>query len=59
VFFTAALLALIIGFTRVYMGVHYPTDVIGGWMLGLAWAIVCGLICHRLQEKGLVEPEST
>ena len=59
VFITAAVLALVIGFTRVYMGVHYPTDVLGGWMLGLAWAIICGLICHRLQEKGIVEPEST
>ncbi|MBA3461828.1 MAG: phosphatase PAP2 family protein [Deltaproteobacteria bacterium] len=59
VFITAAMLALVIGFTRVYMGVHFPTDVLGGWMLGLAWAIVCGLICRRLQEKGIVEPEST
>lgn len=59
VFITAAVLALAIGFTRVYMGVHYPTDVLGGWMLGLAWAIVCGIVCHRLQEKGLVEPESS
>lgn len=55
VFATAAVLALLIGFTRVYLGVHYPSDVLGGWMLGLSWAIVCGLVCHRLQRKGLVE----
>jgi undecaprenyl-diphosphatase len=59
VFITTAILALLIGFTRVYMGVHYPSDVLGGWMLGLAWAIVCGLVCHRLQEKGIVEPEAS
>lgn len=58
VFASAAVLALVIGFTRVYMGVHYPTDVIGGWMVGLAWATICGFICHRLQERGIVEPET-
>lgn len=55
VFATAAVLALLIGFTRVYLGVHYPSDVLGGWMLGLSWAIVCGLVCHRLRRKRLVE----
>jgi undecaprenyl-diphosphatase len=53
-FATAAVLALLIGFTRVYLGVHYPSDVLGGWMLGLSWAIVCGVVCHRLQRRGLV-----
>lgn len=55
VFVTAALLALLVGFTRIYLGVHYPTDVLGGWALGLAWAIVCGLVYRRLQRKMLVD----
>lgn len=36
-----------IGFSRVYMGVHYPTDVVAGWWLGIAWSLACWLAVRR------------
>ena len=37
----AVILTLVVGATRVYLGVHYPTDVLAGWMLGSGWALIC------------------
>lgn len=51
----AGTLTLMVGLSRVYMGVHYPTDVLGGWTAGTAWALGCWLIARRLQERGVVE----
>jgi undecaprenyl-diphosphatase len=32
---------LLIGFSRLYLGVHYPSDVVGGLIIGLAWVVLC------------------
>ncbi len=54
-FSVALLLSFLVGVSRVYMGVHYPTDVLAGWCAGLAWALSCGLVARRLTRRGLVE----
>jgi len=52
----AVSLTLLIGVSRVYLGVHYPSDVLGGWTAGLGWAVLWWLIAHWLQKRGTLEP---
>jgi undecaprenyl-diphosphatase len=51
----AACLTLAVGVSRVYLGVHYPSDVLAGWTIGLAWALLCWIVARHLQRRGSVE----
>jgi undecaprenyl-diphosphatase len=54
----AVMLTTAVGVTRVYLGVHYPTDVLAGWLAGLVWALLCWMVARVLQIRGRVETAS-
>ena len=53
----AIFLTLIVGISRVYLGVHYPTDVAAGWMFGFFWASLCWIVAKRFERETGVEEE--
>lgn len=48
-------LTAMVGASRVLLGVHYPTDVMVGWVAGLVWASLCWFLYMALQERGAIE----
>jgi undecaprenyl-diphosphatase len=44
----AVVFTMLIGVSRVYLGVHWPSDVLAGWMIGASWALACWLMAAKL-----------
>ena len=47
----AMLLVFLIGVSRLYLGVHYPTDVLAGWVIGMSWAVLCWLVERWIEHR--------
>ena len=53
----AMMLTFLVGLSRVWLGVHYPTDVLAGWIVGLFWASVCWLAAQRYEVRAGLRAE--
>ena len=48
----AIFLTVAVGISRVYLGLHYPSDVLAGWSIGSMWAILCWTGAWLLHRRG-------
>jgi undecaprenyl-diphosphatase len=51
----AIIVVIAVGISRIYLGLHWPTDVLAGWILGASWALLCGALARWLGLRGSIE----
>lgn len=55
----ATLLIIVIGASRLYLGVHYPSDIVAGYAVGGVWLLIGAALTRRLQAAAPAEPHAT
>lgn len=53
--FVTGLWVLLVGYCRIYLGVHYPADIFGGWMIGIFAAVVTYLLYRLVSNSPIVD----